>query len=219
MEYEKVQSKGRSPIANIEQAETATSAVKTVKKMATGKCPIRVKIEEGKMTDVAFKDPCDDYAEALQSITEKLTATGDIELAAEVLDRGRNAMPNKDRVGDNLNIALQSLADSVPQDVTEARLCLQETALYAQGMHYLSCATCSERINQSEFYMKYATKLLRLHIETVEARSKYQRGGEQKVVVQHQYVQVNGGQAIVGQMGSGVNEKANEVPHGHPTNL
>jgi len=45
--------------------------------------------------------------------------------------------------------------------------------------------------------MKSAIKLLRLHNETIEALSRYRRGGEQKVVVQHVNVN-NGGQAIVG---------------------
>lgn len=54
--------------------------------------------------------------------------------------------------------------------------------------------------------MKCATKLLRLHNETVEAINKYRRGGEQRVVVQH--VQVNeGGKAIVGGVLNGGGDK------------
>lgn len=52
-------------------------------------------------------------------------------------------------------------------------------------------------ITKVEFYMKSALKLLRLHNETLEAVSRYRRGGEQKVIVQHVNVN-NGSQAIVG---------------------
>ena len=45
--------------------------------------------------------------------------------------------------------------------------------------------------------MKNAIKLLRLYNETIQAITKYRRGGEQKLVIQH--VNVNqGGQAVVG---------------------
>ena len=120
----------------------------------------------------------------------------DSEIAAEIMHRGRMAMPNKDFVEYNTNIVLQSLADSAPKDATEAKLCLQSTVLYAQGMQYLSQANACNRIDHGEYYMKSAIKLLRLHNETIEVLSKYRRGGEQRVVVQH--VQVNdGGKAIV----------------------
>ena len=81
----------------------------------------------------------------------------------------------------------------------EAKLCAQCTALYAQGMQYLSRVEKSDMMCQIEFNMKCAIKLLRLHNETTEALARYRRKGEQKVVVQH--VNVNdGGKAIVGNM-------------------
>lgn len=95
------------------------------------------------------------------------------------------------------NILLQSLADNGVKDPTEAKLFMQADTLFKQGMKYLARAEDSDMIPQADFYMKNATKLLRLHNETVEAISRYRRGGEQKVTVQH--VQVNdGGKAIVG---------------------
>ena len=80
-------------------------------------------------------------------------------------------------------------------------------------MKYLHRAENTDMIPQTEFCLKNAVKLLRLHNETVEALSKYRRGGEQRVLVQH--VNVEGGaQAIVnnGSMtGGGVKHKNGEV--------
>ncbi len=175
-----------------------------------GKSPIWLREDQGKIKweYPILKDPHN----SLSDVLKYLTATTDFELAAEIFDKGRNALPGTERPGRNANLALQSLADSSPRDATEARLCLQATALYSQGMHYLSRAEGSNMLFHSEFYMKCAIKLLRLHNETVDAISKYRRGGEQRVLVQH--VNVNeGGQAIVGTInhGGGVNKKTDEV--------
>lgn len=68
--------------------------------------------------------------------------------------------------------------------------------------------------------MNTATKLIRLHNETIDALCRYRRGGEQRVIVQH--IQVNdGGKAVVGGMieGGWGNKKTDEVPHGYITNM
>lgn len=144
---------------------------------------------------------------------EKVTATTDFEIAEEVFFRGINAMPNqKNNKVCIANTMFQTLADREPKDSTEAKLIMQEAALYAQGMEYLKRAESADRIHQADFYMKNAIKLLRLHNETIETLNKYRRGGEQKVTVQHQYVQVNdGGKAVIGQLGGGGKEKIGEV--------
>jgi len=101
----------------------------------------------------------------------------------------------------------------------EARLTAQAAVLYANGMRYLARAEQAELLDHSEHFLRHATKLLRLHNETTDALSRYRRRGEQRVVVQHQYVQVNeGGSALVaGQFvhGSGEGERTkNGIPHG-----
>lgn len=156
-----------------------------------------------------LREPHSTFYDAL----EKITATTDLELAEEVFNRGVNAMPNQNNNRVRLcNTMIQTLADREPKDSTEAKLIMQESALFAQGMEYLKRAENCELIPQAEFYMKNAIKLLRLHNETVEVINKHRRGGEQKVTVQHQYVQVNdGGQAVIGQMGGGGKEKIAEV--------
>lgn len=166
----------------------------TIHNTPPGKCPIRVRCKDGKFQDVDLKEP---YHSQGHHVIQELTATQDEDIAKEIMLRGLSAMPQQKQLEHNFNTVFQSLSDSAPKDSTEAKLCLQSTVLYAQGMWYIEKAESCNRIDHSEFYMKNAIKLLRLHNETIEALSKYRRDGEQKVVVQH--VQVNdGGQAIVG---------------------
>jgi hypothetical protein len=171
------------------------------KEIPIGKCPLHLALKDGKQV-VTFREPYTSPLEAMISGIKHLTGVDDFELAADVFDRGTTAMPKTKSEQENINIMLQSLANGQPKDLTQARLCMQATALYAQGMHYLSRAEKSDILPRNEFYMKCACKLLRLHNETIEALSKYSRGGEQRVVVQH--VNVNeGGKAIVGNVMSG----------------
>ena len=52
-------------------------------------------------------------------------------------------------------------------------------------MARLSKLASSENVKNSEAQANMAIKLLRRHNETIEALSRYRRGGEQRVVVQH----------------------------------
>lgn len=173
-----------------------------------GKCPIRFfEIESEKIDweNPILREPYNTWKDALKS----LTATTDPEIAGDIFNKGLNALPGNN-VAKNANLTAQMLADNCPADATEAKLCVQEMALYAQGMQYLYRAENCDMLTQREFYLKSAIKLLRLHNETIETRGKYRRGGEQRVVVQH--VQVNdGGKAIVGgnlaMTGGGGNKK------------
>jgi hypothetical protein len=181
---------------------------------ALGKCPVRViSGEDNKINwkETHHKDEFDHYQDAFKS----LTATTDLELTFDIIGKGAQAISGTASIVEKYNTALQTLADSAPRDSTEARLCLQANALYSQGMNYLARSNDENMIPQAEFYMKNATKLLRLHNETVEALNKYRKGGEQRMVIQH--VNVNeGGKAIVGGQlisGGGGNNKTSEVLH------
>jgi hypothetical protein len=52
-------------------------------------------------------------------------------------------------------------------------------------MKNLRRSATADMLCHSEHYINKAIKLLRLHNETVEALNRYRRGGEQKIVVQH----------------------------------
>ncbi|HTJ53713.1 MAG TPA: hypothetical protein VL443_29865 [Cyclobacteriaceae bacterium] len=167
-----------------------------------GKCPILVRVnksKESKEWTVAIpgngstKPTPEEYIQILKD----LTATKDSELAQDICLRGICAMPEQNENEQNINIVYQILSDMEPKDSVEARLALQIHTLYAQGMEYLNRAKGETKLHHSEFYMKCALKILRLHNESLEALSRYRRKGEQRVVVQHVNVE-NGGKAIVG---------------------
>lgn len=167
--------------------------------LLSGKCPAKIMEMEEKISwkDTIFKEEFKSNDE----LFKHLTKTTDFEISKSIITSGVSAMIGQNNA-EKYNIVLQTLADSEPKDATEAKLCLQAHVLYTQGMTYLSRAEQNNSITQSEFCLKNATKLLRLHNETIEAFSKYRRGGTQNVVVQH--VQVNdGGKAIVGNMIAG----------------
>ena len=178
-----------------------------MKKIANKKnsCPLRVKVnntKKGQEWNVELRREESDKApdiELFEKTIKSLTATSDKELADYVYRKAIDAMPKIANEEENINSVLQVLNASNPNDHVEAKLCLQSHVLYAHGMKYLRLAEKEDRINTSEFFMKNALKLLRLHNETVEVLEKYKRKGEQKVVVQYVNVE-NGGKAVVGNM-------------------
>lgn len=198
--------------------ENEESIKQHTKNVLQGKCPIRLTYklyyhEDGNLDEETtinkdivnldspfFREPFKSSEDAIKH----LTGTTDSDLADEILIRGISALPSR-KSGNNVknaNMIVQGLADSEPKDATEAKFIVQATALYAQGMYYLKRSEevlgdgCYDKQGWNQIFIKNALKLLRLHNETIEALSKYRRGGEQKVVVQH--VNVEGGsQAIV----------------------
>jgi len=126
---------------------------------------------------------------------QKLSGVENCELAAELICLGADAAHDCSKAVD---LTLNTLREEKPKDVTEMRLILQAHALFTQGMKNLARAEEAELSYRAELRMKFAMKLLRLHNETIESLNRYRRRGEQTMVVQHQYVQVNeGGKAIV----------------------
>ncbi len=142
---------------------------------------------------------------------KELTGTGSKFLGTDIIERAAYAIPGvKKRQSELLVEVLKELK---PKDLVDSMLCTQFAVLHFQGMEMMGSSINQDFVPHSEFQLKNATKLLRLSQETLEARMRYQRGGEQKVVVQH--VNVNdGGQAIVGStlvQGVGENIKNGEV--------
>lgn len=145
---------------------------------------------------------------------QKLSGIENCELAAELICLGAKAAYDSSKAVD---LTLQTLQEEKPKDSTEVRLILQAHALFAQGMENLARAEKAELPYRAELRIKFAMKVLRLHNETIEMLNRYRRRGEQTMVVQHQYVQVNdGGKAIVGHpvMGGVRVEIKSEEPHG-----
>lgn len=163
-------------------------------------CPVRyvtTKDENGNEIQ-GYKDRIPSTPQEHFNTLNKLTATHDILLHADIVSSAVILQSDgAQQMERSINIVNQVLADYEPKDSLEAKLCLQAHILYTKGMSYLRRAEQTDLLAHSEFYMKSAMKLLRLHNETVEALGKHRRGGTQKVVVQHVHIN-DGGKAVVG---------------------
>lgn len=104
---------------------------------------------------------------------------------------------DKDKAEIFANAVHATLLSMAPQDVIEGQLCSRIVVLHNQAMDFLNRAANSEQSEQGiDLNLNRATKLMRIHNETLEALNRYRRKGEQKVTVQHVNVN-NGGQAII----------------------
>jgi len=66
-----------------------------------------------------------------------------------------------------------------------------------QSANFLARAATSNNVNAIDRYINNAVKLSRVQNETIEARTRYLRQGEQKYTVTHQHVNVRGGQTVI----------------------
>lgn len=184
----------------------AENAVSTTKK--TNKCPILfVPPDDGYGYKVIIDGKAVPEGKSAESVYDEklceLTGTDNKELAKDVFKTAAYAICGYKEHYEKNNIVLQSLSEQKPRDVHEARLCLQATALYSQGMDYLERARnvlfddTMAKDHWHALFMKTATKLLDLHAKTVAELTRYKQNGEQRIVVQHVNVE-NGGKAIVG---------------------
>jgi hypothetical protein len=123
--------------------------------------------------------------DALFTTVKEIVGVKDTELAMNLLNTGAEAIKPLVNSNDRLNIVAQTLHDFKPQNAIEARLALQAHALFTHGMVNLQRSETTDMLCHNEHYTNKAIKLLRLHNETIEALNRYRRGGEQKIIVQH----------------------------------
>jgi hypothetical protein len=136
------------------------------------------------------------------------TGAADFYLSATMLTETIGAIHKKSyqdvaMLATTTHAALLAMA---PTDVIDGMLCSRMWALHNQSMYYMNLAAGVDTTTEGcDLNINRATKLMRLYNETLDARNKHQRKGEQKVVVQHQHVSVNdGGQAVIsGQVNQG----------------
>ena len=110
------------------------------------------------------------------------------------------------------SMVYEALLGFGPKDEVEGMLCSRMIVLHQAYMGEMSIILDHKNTRpQSDSATNRATKLMRLYNETLETLMRYRRKGEQKVVVQHNHVNVNnGGQAMVGSQvnqGGGVHDK------------
>jgi hypothetical protein len=94
----------------------------------------------------------------------------------------------------NLNAALAAVTGIAPRDEAEAMLAAQMVGVHWLAMDLLRKANDRARLNDAG---NMAVKLLRTFAAHLEALKRYRSAGEQRVVVQHQHVNVTADQAAV----------------------
>jgi hypothetical protein len=118
---------------------------------------------------------------------------------------------------ENLNAALAAVTGINPRDEAEAMLAAQMVGVHWLAMDLLRKANDRPRLNDAG---NMAVKLLRTFAAHLETLKRYRSAGEQRVVVQHQHVNVTADQAAVqvngvapDAEGRGAASKLEEQPH------
>src|SRR4051812_20326779 len=122
---------------------------------------------------------------------------------------------------ETLNAALAAVTGIAPRDEAEAMLATQMVSVHWLAMTMLQRAALDQP--SFEIYdsiVNRATKLLRTYTAQLETLKRYRSAGEQRVVVQHQHVNVTADQAAVqvngvapDPEGRGAVSKLEEQPH------
>ena len=134
---------------------------------------------------------------------QKATGTGNSVTAERLLQQAANALvwprPKPESVGEQLIQAVATMIEIGPKTATEAMLAIQLVATHEAALMFLRNATTDDQtFEMREANAQRATRLMRLHLEQIEAMQKLKgRTAQQKVTVEHVHVH-EGGQAIVG---------------------
>ncbi|MGA2117315.1 MAG: hypothetical protein ABSH56_21460 [Bryobacteraceae bacterium] len=123
-----------------------------------------------------------------------------LEVADRMTHQMATAMVWPKPTGDTESLikAITALAAFAPQNAIEASLAAQMTATGEMALMFLNRVTSPEQtVDGVDRNVVRATRLMRLHLEQIEAMQKLKGAAQQKVTVEHVHV-YEGGQAIVG---------------------
>jgi hypothetical protein len=144
----------------------------------------------------------------LTTIMTEATGTQHSDVADRIINQVINAQVcPRPRDGDHLTKAISMIREMAPQNVTEAMLAVQMIATNDAALMFLGRATTEgQSLAGAEASVLSATRLMRLHLDQIEAMQKLKgKTRHQKVVVEHVHV-YQGGQAIVGAVSAVKNE-------------
>jgi len=133
-------------------------------------------------------------------------------LAAQIVNAANLQAPNEPVSVANLNAALAAVTGIGPRDEAEAMLVAQMVGVHWIAMELLSKAGSTTDRALLNDRGNLAVKLLRTFAAQLETLKRYRSAGEQRVVVQHQHVNVTADQAAVQ-----VNGVGNPAPGGRGT--
>jgi hypothetical protein len=129
------------------------------------------------------------------------TGTQHDEVAIRIISQVAGSLVQSKGTGADQSLlqAISTIAGLAPQNVTEAMLATQMIATHEASLRFLEIANRSDQtITVGGATMLWAIRLMRLHLDQIEAMQKLKgKAGQQKVTVEHVHV-YQGGQAIVG---------------------
>jgi proteasome lid subunit RPN8/RPN11 len=113
-----------------------------------------------------------------------------------LLNQAANCLPGEPARA--ASVAIAAVQSVGPRDGVEAMLAVQMAATHAVAMRMLQRAALEQpSIEVYDSLINRATKLLRTYTMQVEALKRHRSAGEQRVVVQHQHVNVTADRAAV----------------------
>jgi hypothetical protein len=154
---------------------------------------------------IAPKKTREELVDEFKTIVREATGTQYNDVADRIINQVINAQVfPRPRDADHLTKAIVAIREMAPQNVTEAMLAVQMMATNDAALMFLRRATTEgQSLAGAEASVLGATRLLRLHLDQIEAMQKLRgKASQQKVTVEHVHV-YQGGQAIVGAVSAG----------------
>jgi hypothetical protein len=181
------------------EAEQAEIHALAKRKKARRPAPRFTVEQEGAQVRIA---PAGVHADAAAARVMNAFGTTSNELAERLMTQIITAThiqpPGTPVSAETLNAALAAVTGIAPQDEAEAMLAAQMVSVHWLAMTMLQRAALDQP--SFEIYdsiVNRATKLLRTYTAQLETLKRYRSAGEQRVVVQHQHVNVTADQAAV----------------------
>src|SRR3954470_24494090 len=184
------------------EAEQAEIRALAKRKKARRRAPrFKVHQQDGGPTQIA---PTGVHADAAAARVMNAFGTTSTELTERLMTQiitATHLQASNEPVAEaNLNAALAAVTGIAPQDEAEAMLAAQMVGVHWLAMDLLRKANDPALRNDAG---NLAVKLLRTYTMQLEALKRYRSAGEQRVVVQHQHVNVTADQAAVQVNGAG----------------
>src|SRR4051812_43375620 len=201
------------PVTKLEptEAEQAEILAHAERKKTRRRAPrLAVHQQEGSRLQVM---PAGVHADATGARLMNALGTIDLDLAeclaSQIVNAANLQASNEPVSVANLNAALAAVTGIAPRDEAEAMLAAQMV-----GVHWIAMALLSKAGSTNDRALlndvgNLAVKLLRTYTAQIETLKRYRSAGEQRVVVQHQHVNVTADQAAVQ-----VNSGADPAPGG-----
>jgi len=159
-------------------------------------------------SDLPHADARNEFCARLYQATGFANSDAAAILIAQLAETSSPPDANEELTVKKLNQAAVKMAAMEPRDPFEGQLIAQMISVHDQIMHWTKILSRSSSFEEVNGSTNVVSKLMTRYHQALELLIKYRRGGEQRVHVEHVYVQA-GGQAMLGnfQTGGGAQPK------------